>query len=149
MFAAVCVERTPQRNAHGYKQRHLSYIDLDREANEALLLHGTSSKNVVHTVKQSFDDHMAGRERTVLVYILHPIFALGRHIRHEQLLCNPGSCVHGHPYMATGPMLSAKRPPIVQPYGVPYDSVIARPGTPKGRGRSNPQTDIMCLFSVF
>merc|ERR1711971_905223 len=43
--------------------------------------------------------------------------------------------VLGHPYMATGPMKSHKRPPIAEPHGVPHDSVIARPGIPNGLSR--------------
>merc|ERR1712194_70600 len=36
--------------------------------------------------------------------------------------------VLGHPYMATGPMKTHGRPPMVDGYGVPHDSTIAQPG---------------------
>ena len=43
--------------------------------------------------------------------------------------------VLGHPYMAEGPLTGQGRPPICSPHNVPHDSVIARPGTPKGQVR--------------
>ena len=36
----------------------------------------------------------------------------------------------GHPFLAEGPMQTHERPPQMQGYGVPHDSIIARPGIP-------------------
>merc|ERR1712151_1025441 len=41
----------------------------------------------------------------------------------------------GHPYITSGPLHSHDRPPIIEAHGVPYDSTLARPGTPKGKGK--------------
>eukprot|EP00747_Dinoflagellata_sp_TGD_P013648 gnl/TRDRNA2_/TRDRNA2_122737_c0_seq1.p1 gnl/TRDRNA2_/TRDRNA2_122737_c0~~gnl/TRDRNA2_/TRDRNA2_122737_c0_seq1.p1 ORF type:complete len:114 (+),score=10.19 gnl/TRDRNA2_/TRDRNA2_122737_c0_seq1:116-457(+) len=39
----------------------------------------------------------------------------------------------GHPYLASEPMRGQRRPPLADLHGVPYDSVIARPGIVNGK----------------
>jgi len=120
-------------------QRYLPHIALDRSANEALLLHGTPSSNVQHILRQGFDDRLAGRDLYGAGLYLTSDFCKAAQYTTEGCCVFLARVVLGHPYMATGPMKTHKRPPIAEPHGVPHDSVIASPGIPNGNGRKDKQ----------
>eukprot|EP00933_Yihiella_yeosuensis_P017144 TRINITY_DN14401_c1_g3_i3.p1 TRINITY_DN14401_c1_g3~~TRINITY_DN14401_c1_g3_i3.p1 ORF type:complete len:785 (-),score=114.07 TRINITY_DN14401_c1_g3_i3:155-2509(-) len=118
---------------------HLDFLTLDSSANEVLLFHGTSCKNEQQIVRQGFDDRLSGDGRDLYgqgLYLTSDFCKALQYCKHPS---DKGLClfivraVLGHPYMTKGPRKSSKRPPIVEPYGIPYDSVIARPGISNGQ----------------
>eukprot|EP00933_Yihiella_yeosuensis_P068489 TRINITY_DN7416_c3_g1_i1.p1 TRINITY_DN7416_c3_g1~~TRINITY_DN7416_c3_g1_i1.p1 ORF type:complete len:534 (-),score=66.12 TRINITY_DN7416_c3_g1_i1:454-2007(-) len=115
---------------------HLDYFLLTRGANEVLLLHGTTCSNAQQIVRQGFDDRLSVLGLYGPGIYLTPDFCKAFQYCKDQ--DKKGFCVFiaravlGHPYMTNGPR-GRERPPIAEPHGVPYDSVIARPGIPNGQ----------------
>merc|ERR1712129_157773 len=117
--------------------RALSWIKLERWANEVVLLHGTTADVADKIAKQGFDERLCERG----------LYGRGVYFTTDFCktlqYCDVGTskCVLvarvilGHPYMAQGPMETHERPPEVEECGVPHDSTVARPGTPKGRAK--------------
>eukprot|EP00928_Gymnodinium_smaydae_P051243 TRINITY_DN34777_c0_g1_i1.p1 TRINITY_DN34777_c0_g1~~TRINITY_DN34777_c0_g1_i1.p1 ORF type:complete len:386 (-),score=21.23 TRINITY_DN34777_c0_g1_i1:188-1345(-) len=113
-------------------------IPIDRESNEVLVFHGTSGINVENITSQGFDDRLSsGRDlygpgvyfSTDVCKCLQYSEETDTQGRHCLFISR---CILGHPYFAHGPMITSKRPPIVHPYGVPHDSIIAQRGIRNG-----------------
>merc|ERR1712232_1476218 len=102
---------------------HLDHIELDADANEGLLLHGTSNDKVKQITLQGFDDRLAGRDLYGSgLYLTSDFCKAIQYCKGDKLQLFIARVVLGHPFMAQGPMKSHKRPPIAEPYGVPHDS---------------------------
>lgn len=115
--------------------QHIPYVVLQRGANEALLLHGTTSHSINGVAQQGFDDRMSRRGLFGSgLYFTCDACKAAQYCGYGQTGCLIlARVILGHPYIATGPMKTHTRPPMVDGLTVPHDSTIARPGIPNGR----------------
>eukprot|EP00747_Dinoflagellata_sp_TGD_P036333 gnl/TRDRNA2_/TRDRNA2_138415_c1_seq4.p1 gnl/TRDRNA2_/TRDRNA2_138415_c1~~gnl/TRDRNA2_/TRDRNA2_138415_c1_seq4.p1 ORF type:complete len:274 (-),score=17.16 gnl/TRDRNA2_/TRDRNA2_138415_c1_seq4:82-843(-) len=115
-------------------RKHLPHMSLDENTNEVLLLHGTTGTNVQNIAAQGFDDRLSGSRDLYgagIYFTTDSCKALqycGKSVPQGHYCLFLSRVLLGHPYNATGPMKTHKRPPIAEGYGVPHDSTIARPG---------------------
>lgn len=115
-------------------QDHLQYAQLEVNANEVLLLHGTTPDSAKQIATQGFDDRLAGRDLYGSgLYLTTDFCKAAQYCKGATLCLFVARATLGHPHLATGPMNTHKRPPIAEPYGVPHDCIIAKPGIPNGQ----------------
>merc|ERR1711879_901380 len=115
-------------------QEHLQHVfRLEADANEVLLLHGTKDKNIHQIINQGFDERCA--ERTLLYgggnYFTVDLCKATQYCDDNCGCLLISRVILGHAFEAQGPMTD-RRPPTAHGYGVPHDSVVARPGIPNG-----------------
>jgi len=118
-------------------RQRLGHIVLDDYANEVLLFHGTAAKNAEAIATQGFDDRLSGRDLYgVGVYFTTDTCKVlqycGDRDREGRSCLFIARVLLGHPYQAKCALKGQKRPPLVENH-MPYDSVIAAPGTLNGR----------------
>eukprot|EP00929_Paragymnodinium_shiwhaense_P043601 TRINITY_DN22414_c0_g1_i1.p1 TRINITY_DN22414_c0_g1~~TRINITY_DN22414_c0_g1_i1.p1 ORF type:complete len:570 (+),score=57.79 TRINITY_DN22414_c0_g1_i1:112-1821(+) len=113
------------------------HISLDCRANEVLLLHGTENRHVQQIIEQGFDERLSKRG----LYGRGVYFASEACKAAQYCYTGKGRCIIvaralvGYPYFAQGPLQQLQRPPE-QTDGTLYDSIIAKPGIPNGKGGS-------------
>ena len=116
----------------------LPFVQLDRCANEVLLLHGTEAEAAHDIARQGFDGRLSRRA----------LYGSGVYLTVDACkAADPQYCgnqatsfmivaraILGHPFLAQGPMPKHNRPPWVEGTDILHDSTIAIPGIPTGKG---------------
>ena len=107
-------------------------------ANEVLPLHGTNHDNITEIACEGSDERLSQRK----------LFGRGIYLTTDSCkadqYCGHGTngCIIvarvllGQLFLAERPMQMHERPPLVEGTGVPYDSIIARPGIPNGKSKA-------------